>query len=87
MTDLEQAALANIRGLACAWCIRYGRHAIERMDERGATRQDVQAALAGATECRAQPQGRWKITGADRDGDELTVVVVIEDGVVVVTVF
>lgn len=30
---------------------------------------------------------KWKVTGADEDGDALTCVVVIEAGVVVVTVF
>jgi hypothetical protein len=31
--------------------------------------------------------GRWRVEGEDLDGDELTVVVVIEDGVVVVTLY
>ena len=56
------------------------------MDKRGASRWDVRTALVSATECRAAA-GRWKIRGHDRDGDELLVVVVLEDGVVVVTVF
>jgi hypothetical protein len=87
VTDSERAALANIAGYASVWRIRYTSHALERMDQRGASRQDVQAALSGASRCRAQPAGRWKVTGADRDGDELVVIVVLEDGVVVVTVF
>jgi hypothetical protein len=31
--------------------------------------------------------GRWKVEGPDLDGDDLTVVVVIEAEVVVITVF
>jgi hypothetical protein len=31
--------------------------------------------------------GRWKVFGSDGDGDELVLVVVLEAGVIVVTVF
>jgi len=57
------------------------------MRERGAVLDDVQRALTSATRCSAADKGRWKLTGRDRDGDELTVVIALEDGVVVVTVF
>jgi hypothetical protein len=57
------------------------------MDERGATSRDVMVALAGAHSCRAQPQERWRVEGRDEDGDELTLVVVLEDGALVVTLF
>jgi len=87
MTGAEAEALSEVRALASAWRIRYGAHALERMDERGASRRDVQAALVSADCCRAQSGRRWKVTGVDRDGDDLTVVVVIEGAVVVVTVF
>jgi hypothetical protein len=57
------------------------------MGERGALKEDVEHALREATGCEAEPEDRWKVQGADRDGDELTVVVVLEAGVLVVTVF
>jgi hypothetical protein len=57
------------------------------MAARGARRADVHAALSGATDCKTGDDGRWRVTGKDLDGDELTVVVALDDGVVVVTVF
>ncbi|MGA8893034.1 MAG: DUF4258 domain-containing protein [Anaeromyxobacteraceae bacterium] len=80
-------ALADIRGYAAGGRIRILRHAWQRMGERGVRYEDVRHALVGARRCRAADQGRWKVTGDDLDGDELTLVVSIEEGVVVVTVF
>jgi hypothetical protein len=80
-------ALADIRGFAAANRIRIGGHAWMRMGERGAQYEDVRHALAGARKCRQADQGRWKVTGDDLDGDELILVVAIEAGVVVVTVY
>jgi hypothetical protein len=80
-------ALADIRGYAAANRIRILRHAWQRMGERGAQYEDVRHALADARRCKAAGQGRWKVTGDDLDGDELTLVVSIEAGVIVVTVF
>jgi hypothetical protein len=57
------------------------------MGERGARYEDVRHALAGARTCRAADGGRWKVAGDDLDGDELVVVVAVEAGVVVVTVY
>lgn len=80
-------ALADIRGYAAANRIRILRHAWQRMGERGAQYEDVRHALAGARRCRAADLGRWKVSGDDLDGDELTLVVAIEAGAVVVTVY
>jgi hypothetical protein len=80
-------ALADIRGYAAADRILIVRHAWQRMAERGARYEDVRHALAGARKCRAAEQGRWKVFGEDREEDELVCVVIIEAGVVVVTVF
>ncbi|HSM91530.1 MAG TPA: DUF4258 domain-containing protein [Anaeromyxobacteraceae bacterium] len=80
-------ALADIRGYAAAGRIRILRHAWQRMGERGAQYEDVRQALSGARKCRAADQDRWKVSGDDLDGDELTLVVAIEAGVVVVTVY
>ncbi len=80
-------ALVDIRGYAAANRIRILRHAWQRMGERGAQYEDVRHALASARRCRAADQGRWRVSGDDLDGDELTLVVAIEAGVVVVTVY
>jgi len=82
-----KAALADIKGFGAANRIRIGRHAWERMAERGVLYEDVRNALATARSCRAQDGGRWKVFGSDGDGDELVLVVVLEAGVIVVTVF
>jgi len=81
-------ALAEIRGLARAGRVSYVRHAIERMDERGVTRNDVEHALMNAVRCAWQPRKEtWKAFSVDLSGDELVVAVAIEDGLLVVTVF
>jgi len=80
-------ALEEIRGLARANRVVFTRHALEEMGEARATENDVLHALREATACRASERDRWRVEGKDLDGDDLTVVVVIEDGVVVVTVF
>ena len=58
------------------------------MAERGAQYEDVHHALTTAQSCKAaaDPE-RWKVFSADRDGDELILLVVIDGGVVVVTVY
>jgi hypothetical protein len=86
MTPAE--ALRDIRGYASAGRVRFSRHAYERMSERGATQRDVIHACVHATKCTRTPkQDRWKVTGADLDGDALSVVVAIEDGLIVITLF
>jgi hypothetical protein len=54
---------------------------------RGASVGHVLHALRNAAVCERGEGDRWKTTGPDLDGDDLTAVVVIEDGLVVVTVF
>jgi hypothetical protein len=87
MTIAERAALEGICGLAGANRVRFTRHAEERMCQRRISASDVYCALRTATGCRAQKDGDWKVRGLDRTGDELTAIVVLEDEVVVVTVF
>ncbi len=82
-----ESALADIRGYALAGRVACARHARERMQERGVQPRDVRHALATARSCRRQEAGRWCVGSTDLDGDELTVVVRIEDGLVVVTVY
>lgn len=79
-------ALRHVRSYAAANRVRFSRHARERMGERGASAEHVMHALQSATTCSSSGE-RWKVTGPDLDGDALTVVVVLEDEVIVVTVF
>lgn len=59
------------------------------MRERGATPADVKRALLTASRATWQPDHQtWKVAGGtDRDGDDLTLAVVVEADVVVVTLF
>jgi hypothetical protein len=80
-------ALRDIRGYAAAGRLRYTHHAKQRMLERGMRRDHVRHALACARECRRAEGERWRVTGDDLDGDELTAIVVLAQGVLVVTLF
>jgi hypothetical protein len=80
-------ALRDIRGYAAAGRIEYTAHALEEMAEAQATFADVRWALTHATRAVLQANGRWKVRGPDRVGDDLALVVVLDEGVLVVTVF
>jgi len=84
----ESEALAEIRGLAGAGRVEFTDHALEEMEAAGADFQDVMNALREATGCRYQSKNdRWKVRGPDGDGEDLTVVVFLESGILVVTVW
>jgi hypothetical protein len=83
----EPDIIRLIRRLARAGDVIYSEHALLRMWERSASQADVMHVLVYATIAREQSNGRWRIVGADLDGDELTVVVVIDGDAIVVTVF
>jgi hypothetical protein len=40
-----------------------------------------------ASSCSAVPIGRWRVHGLDADGDGLEVIVVIQDGLIIITLF
>lgn len=85
-------ALALVRELAAARRISLTRHARERMRPvpfgRGCSFEDLCCALRSATECKpGEEPERWIASGADLDGDELSVVLVIQDDLLVVTLF
>jgi hypothetical protein len=80
-------ALRDIRGYAAAGRYAVSAHARKRMRERSVREGDLRNALVNAGACVEQADGTWKVSGEDLDGDELTVVVAIEDGLVVVTLF
>jgi hypothetical protein len=81
-------AQREIRGYANAGRVYLVPHARQRMRERGAVVGDVMHALINAVRCASSDSPeRWKVTGPDLDGDDLTCVVTIEGRVVVITVF
>jgi hypothetical protein len=82
-------ALAEVRRLAIAGRVQMDApHVRLRMAQRNVRARDVISALRGAKHCASGNEvDRWKVTGPDLDNDDLTVVVVIEADVIVVTVF
>ena len=88
-----ERALAMVRELAAARRISLTKHARERMRPaplgRGCSFADLCCALSAAVRCEpsADDPGRWIVAGADLDGDDLSAVVVILDGLLVITLF
>ncbi len=82
-------ALAEVRRCAVAGRVRMDEpHVRLRMAQRNVRADDVFSALCNAVHCgRGNKPGRWKVTGPDLDDDDLTVVVVFDGDVVVVTLF
>ncbi len=86
MTDAE--ALAAIHRLAAAGRFFLVPHARQRAAQRGITATDIRHALETALSASWQPdRATWKVESADLDGEALTLAVVIEASVIVVTVF
>ena len=86
----SQKTLELIRGLAAAGRIRLSWHAeFESMVERNVGWRDVRKALTNAHSCRVEDaeKSKWRVKGPDMDGDDLTLVVIVEEGLLVVTVF
>ena len=85
-----EAALRAVRGLAKANRLVFTKHAAREAVECGASRNDVCCALGNAQTIRESGRGRasdWTVTGPDKDGDDLEVAVVLEDGILVITVY
>jgi len=83
-------ALRVIRGLARANRFRLTTHAAREAVEYGATRDDIRYALSNAKSVRASGRGRasdWTAVGPDKEGDDLQVALILEDGVLVITVY
>lgn len=68
--------------------LRYTKHARERMEERGATRNDVVNACVTATVATHQRGDVWRLSGGvDGDGDVLVIIAGVDpDEVSVITV-
>ena len=87
MAVTEEEALEALNRAGAAGNFFLGGHARKRMKERGAGREDICHALREAKTCRQQPDQRWKVPSFDLDGDDITLITVVEDDVVVVTLF
>jgi len=60
----------------------------ERMPQRNVRRADIVECGRTAKKCALDPtRGTYKVLGHDLDGEDLTVIVGIDNGVVVVTVY
>ena len=57
------------------------------MSQRGVTYADLLHALMNAKDCEEGANGRWKVCSTDVSGDGLTVILLLQNGLLVVTVF
>ncbi len=80
-------ARRRIRELARAGRWEITSHALESLVERDASVEDVFTVLTSAKTCHSAPTGRWRLSGEDRLGDPLTLIVALHTHVVVVTLF
>lgn len=83
-------ALRAVRGLARANRIRLTVHAEREAAECGARPEDIRCALVHAKSIRASGPGRasdWTVTGTDLDGDDLEIALIIQDGLLIITVY
>jgi pentatricopeptide repeat protein len=84
---MSDKVLKEIQGYARAGRVRFIPHAYDQMRERCVRVDDALHALASSTACVLQENGRWRVEGPDLEGDTLTLIVVVESGVLVVTVY
>mgnify|MGYP001404377411 CR=1 FL=1 len=77
----------DIRGFAAARRVRVTSHGRKRMSERGVTYADLRHGLMSANDCEEGANGGWKVCTSDMSGDPLTVILFIQDGLLIVTVF
>ncbi len=80
-------ARRRIRELARAGRWEFTAHALESLVDRDARVEDVFIVLTTAKACHSEPGGRWRLSGPDRLGDPLTLIVELRAHVVVVTLF
>ena len=85
----EKSILKLCSGAANRGRLRLTNHAIERMEERNATIDDIESAVSSATSATHDTErGTWKLTGgSDVDGDTLTVCVAVNGEILVVSIF
>lgn len=86
----ESDALRAIRRIARTGLIILSRHAQSRMQKRNVRFSDVRYALRNVTTVKRSASDHasdWIATGPDLDGEELTAAVILQGGVLVVTVY
>ncbi len=87
MNAAEEAALTDIHGYAAVNRIQLTLHARQRMEQRRTRFQELRSILMKAPACSELPSARWRVHGLDADGDALEVIVAIQDGLVIITLF
>jgi len=87
VTPAEAQALEDVLGYTKAGRWMMSIHAKGQARKRGAKWEDVYCALASAMTCKDQGDGTWMVPSRDAVGDDLTVIVAFQDGVLVVTLF
>lgn len=80
-------ARRRIRELVRSGRWEFTSHALESLVDRDASVEDVFLVLTTAKECHSAPSGRWRLSGPDRLGESLTLIVELRAYVVVVTLF
>lgn len=86
MTEQEMLEMVRSYTRANRWEVDQF-HGQLRMRQRGVSFSDVEHALLNANKCQVQENGRWKLQSWDLDGDDLTLIAVVDDGVLVITLF
>ena len=80
-------ARRRIRQLARTGRWEFTPHAVQSLVDRDASVEDVFMVLTTAKACHTAPDGRWRLSGLDRLGELLTLIVELQADVVVVTLF
>jgi hypothetical protein len=82
------AALAEAKRIAATGVFFISNHAALRMRQRTVKRPDIQAAIASAVSAADQGNEKWLVEGGlDTQGDGLTLVVLLDGGMMIVTVY
>ena len=79
--------MEDIRGYAAARRVRVLSHGRDRMSQRGVTYGDLVHALMNTMDCEEGENGRWKVCSRDISGEPLTVILLFQDGLLIVTVY
>lgn len=87
---MQQGAVMLVQGVLAD--LRNGRfyitdHAYLRMMQRGVVRRDIQSVGMTCAEWKLQSNFRFKITGLDTDGDELTIICVYDEQTLIITLY
>lgn len=83
----KKEVLRDIRELTAAGRAHVTSHGRLRMSQRGVTYADLRYGLMNASDCEAGESGRWRVWTTDMSGDSLTVILAIQDGILIITVF